>query len=169
MKSVLMMLVRNFIVFGIAYAWLFKGIAGAGNAFAAYVFIVAAFTLVAAFIPIEPEKVLHAKYHGLFLRTLDVIGQWALFAALIWFGHFVVAAFWTLMCFSISAIRNNGMKAKKKAQLAWMERDKAAIMDAFKGLSEENAFCHPDRRPDRKFAGVGINEPSFGAGQPVSP
>lgn len=159
MKSLFMTLLRNFIVFGLLFAWLFEHVAGAGNLFGAYVSILAVVALIGVCVPPDSEKSLKHKFQGKFLRTLDVIAQWVALAVLVWFGHFVLSVEWALLCIAITVIRARGLEAQKNAELEAMLNDKDSPLAAFAARNKEKM---PNPSPlEPAFARGGVGKPSF--------
>jgi hypothetical protein len=130
-KSILktfFMLFRNAIMFGLAFAWLFKDIAGAGHLLGAYIVFLAVLMLVALCFPVKPEKALNVKLGGKLFRWTEIAFQYVLLLVLIWFAHFWLATAWTVACLGLSVMRKRFKAAREAALQAQAEH----IMEAFK-------------------------------------
>jgi hypothetical protein len=141
MKSILktcFMLFRNVIMWALLFAWLIKGVAGAGHVLSAYVIGVALLVLLALCFPVKPEGALKASLAGKFWRGAEVVSQYFILIGLIWFTHYVIAVAWLVACLGLSLMRLRILEAKKKAQKEWMDRDAAAIMSAFAGMNQQS-------------------------------
>lgn len=150
LKSILkplMMLFRNAVMWAVLFAWLFKDITGAGRVFAFYVVMSAALTLIYAFMPMKPEKVLNITLLNTFWRWVELTSQWAMLGVVVWFGHIFVAIAWGVACSCLAIMRLRIQTEKKKA----LEAQAKEIVTAFTTMMR--GYEHA---PDATMADVGL-------------
>lgn len=136
MLKTLFMLFRNGVMYALMFAWLFKGIAGAGHVLSAYIVGVAVLVLLALCFPTKPEKALQAKLAGKFWRSVEVTFQYFILIGLIWFAHYAIAIAWLVACLGLSLMRHRILEAKKKVRTTQMDDQAGQLMAAFSAFAK---------------------------------
>lgn len=161
MKAAVFLLFRTATILGLAYAWLFKSIAGAGNVMTAYVFLFAVVGIVAACGTVDPVKALKIKMTGKFLRWIEVSIQLVMLGLFVWFGHFGLAFFWSILCVAITVARNKVLGFQEKAKkMGFTADDVDALTELMEGFANGKKY-ERKAAAGKSFQGVGMNAPGF--------
>jgi hypothetical protein len=112
------MLFRNAVMWVLMFAWIIKGISGAGHVLGMFVYGSAALAIALTMGSIKPGEAVAMKLSGPFWRCVEVLSQYLLLIAMVWFAHYAFAFAWMIACIGITLLRHRILEAKKAAMKA---------------------------------------------------